>query len=171
MKVYIPSRGTVAQNIIDAIAMQTIPTEIEIVPGNYDEIIPKRRRIAMAKTECLFQALKTADDFIVINDADMLNLQDDNYEAMQEFLMDNPIFGAVSLVRSKVPDSDFDLKNPVRHICNSIIMIRREALRVIRFDLIPNAATCFSVMQSLMKSKMKYGYVDREIRAKHEYKL
>jgi hypothetical protein len=162
MKIFIPTNTEVSAAVLASIEMQTLKGEIIISRNNYALSLHKRKRIAMAKEDCLRQA-KEFNDFTILHDSDITELYADNFQLMYDFLLVNKNYGAVSLYRDDYPG-----QKKLNHICNSVMMVRPEALRVLSFSLFPAPLpTCISVAASLYKAGYKYGNVDKVVRIVH----
>lgn len=117
-----------------------------------------------AKEFCKTIMLQSKEKYLIINDCNYINIYNDNYEKMQNFLDANLEFGAISLYASpcQLPPPKTD------HVCAGAIMIRREALDVIKFDLFPDDSSCKSVMKSLTENGWLYDYLDHIDRCKKD---
>jgi hypothetical protein len=162
MKIFIPSPAheTVPDDVLRSIRVQGV--EPEIIDCTFDLAIPKRKRIIMAKTKCKEIGLSCADDYVVLNDNDLVHLQADNFEVMTKFLEENFHFGAVSLLRMGMPIGETVYNAKIKnHICSGCIMFTREGLEKVSFDDgIGERPTCFIIGESLALSDKKYGYLD-----------
>jgi len=98
------------------------------------------------------------DDFVVINDCEFTNLYDTNFYEMRCFLINNTDYGAVSLYSKQSPDFRSG------HVCAGLVMFKKSALKITKFDMFPNDSSCISVMKSLNDNGWKYGYLDDKIR-------
>ena len=162
LNIYIPSISkNIPSNILNSITMQTLKGNITIVDNVFPDEPVKHQRIAMVKNVAREAAIKSGCDFMICHDADIEDLFPDNFEKLQDFLNKNSDYGAVSLMRmrSLIPSSF--------HICDGVIMIRRQALEFLNFNFIPNCCDCISVKKSLNTQGFKYDYVDDLIRVKH----
>jgi len=161
MKVLVPvsKYRPVPEEVLESIRVQGI--EPEIVDCTFDPEIPKRKRIAMAKTRCKEIGLASKDDYVVINDSDLLHLKTDNFTLMQMFLEKHKDFGAVSLSRATYGASGLVYnEDTYKHVCSGVIMFTRKGLTDVSFSLYENKPTCFSIGKTLLIADQKYGYVD-----------
>lgn len=161
MKVYIPTRGVVENNIIESIKNQTISCDIELVKCDFDLSIDKANRIALSREKTRECAQKDSGEYLVFHDSDILNLYEDNIEVMLKFLQNHLDYGIVSLCR------DYRYEG---HIICSVMMIRRTVLNLLDFySLLPNRPLhgCFAIMKSALSHNFKYDYVDEKVRIKH----
>jgi len=156
MKVYIPTKNIVSDNILKSISEQTVQSDIEIVICNYPENIPKMECIARAKEDCRKKAILLPDKFIIIHESDCLDLYTDNFEIMFNFLTVNKDYGAVSLFKDD---------NPA--LTNAVTMYKKEALEKINFSELLPQCTCMSMIKSLKKNNFDYTFADKKIRIKH----
>lgn len=159
MKVYIPTREKVQDEVLNSIKMQILPCEIEIVICNYDITINHDIRTAMAKEACKKRGMEETDDFFIIHDSDIVNLFEDNYNSMYDFILKNDNYGVVSLRRQN---------RNLNHICASSSIIRKNIANLIDYFIIsPPNRVCDSVLESSKKNNFGYGYFDSLVRIKH----
>jgi hypothetical protein len=162
MKIFMPvsKYSFVSDEVLFSIRIQGF--EPEIIDCTFDPIIPKRKRIILSKTRCKEKGLLYRDDFTVIHDSDLVELQTDNFLLMQKFLENNPEFGAVSLRRVGMYAKEliYDAKTK-NHICSGCIMFSLKGLEAVNFDDgIGRMPTCFEIANSLSLAGLKYGYLD-----------
>lgn len=157
VKIFIPSCSEPKIEVLESLKRQSVLVEIEIVPGIFENTVPKRKRIAMAKEECKKKAITSGLDFVLFNDDDLYHIYPENIKSMIGFLEKNTLFGAVSLYRGIAG-----------HICNGVTMFRKKALEIITFlSSDTDKPTCFALQESLKKNGFNYGYSDNVTRIIH----
>jgi hypothetical protein len=159
MKIYIPVHDNIEieKRVLDAINSQVGEFEVAIVDCTFDKTIPKRRRIAMSKEKLRQRAIADGEESCIFHDSDILNLNNNNFIDLNNFLQKNREYGAVSLYRS---NSDI-------HVCNSVMIVRKKALSKLSFGDDKLRVTCYAVASSLKAAGWRYGYIDKEIRISH----
>jgi hypothetical protein len=161
MKIFIPVHENSAEFLAETLpSIREQMVEMVLVFCPLTAAKPKWKPVV--KELCRTQMLLSGDEFPVINDAEFKNLFDDNYREMKFFLENNKDYGAVSLFASPAfpPESG--------HVCAGVVMFRKKALEVTRFDLFPAETSCKSVMESLKAKNWKYGYLDNKERCKKD---
>lgn len=133
---------------------QSLEIEIYII-HDICESDQKFERIAHTKNRCRDLAKILDSEFVVFNDSDLRHFYSTNFEEMKKFLEENKNFGAVALKRCETA------KN---HICNGVVMFRKNCLNYIKFDGNIYMPTCFPLRDSLLKNNFGYKYLDEKIR-------
>lgn len=160
VKVFVFSSSTevIPSIVIDSIKLQGIYPEF--IDCTFDESIPKRKRIAMAKEKCRKIGIASGFKYVVLNDSDLQHTRTDNFESMQKFLDEKKDFGAVSLLKKDIKNDLVYNDKIINHICSGVIMFSTKALEKVKFDIFEAGPTCFSIGKSLSENEMLYGYVD-----------
>jgi hypothetical protein len=113
-----------------------------------------------ARNKCKEEAIKYNEEFCVIQDDDIVQLNSDNFKDMQEYLINNSSYGAVSIGgRTK------DHSKILTHIGISCVMFRLDCLKKIVF--IPStkrSCMCGDVTATIRELGFKFDYLDDKIR-------
>lgn len=149
----------------DSIKAQGFP--YQIVDCTIDTYSTKYDQIAQAKEKLRAAAIFLNEDFVVFNDSDIINLCEDNFQVGLDFLKKNVHFGAVAFSRNDLDSKQLIHNSNNPHICNGVMIVRKKALEVLRFNLMPKTFTCYSTGLSLIKNGYFYGYVDCKKRIEH----
>lgn len=153
--------------VIESIKKQNCP--YEIVDCTFNNGKNKWTNIINAKEKIRLRAIELGNDFTIFHDYDLINLYNDNYLAMQTALSTNKGLGAVSLSRNEISSNNYNLIYvPNKHICNGVIMVKKEVLNILRFNKYSNIPTCHSTGMSLLNAHFIYRYVDGKKRIEHK---
>ena len=155
---YITTRTTVPADIMAAIDIQTLPCEKKIISRVYPDA-NKVFRILKSKEAARAMAVADNCDFAIIHEDDVLNLMDNNFQAMLDYLLKNENCGAVVLGR----------KNPT-HVCCGVTMFRRKFLNdPTLFSNTRCAGVCSGLDVYFRQQKAGYEQVDKLERIIHYY--
>lgn len=154
MIVFIP----IAHCLIEELSMAVLNsiTRQNCIPyvysiSDYDSGKGRFKAIAKVRNEIVELAKRIDDEFIVMNDYDVIHKRD-NIKDMLKFLKANKDFGAVALT----PKSNCDLEP--NHIGMFCVMFRREALK--DFNATPtDSCECLSIAKSIRKN-WRYGLLE-----------
>ena len=114
----------------------------------------------IARQLCQSNAIKLNDEYCIIQDDDIVQLHKNNFELMQNFLINNKDYGAISISGmtnnpNKIPD----------HVKISCVMFRLECLNKIEFiRSTTNNCMCADVTRSIRNAKYKFDFLDEQIR-------
>jgi len=164
MIVFIP----IAHCLIEDLSMEVLNsiTRQNCIPyvysiSDFDAGGGRFKAIAKVRNEIVELAKKIDDEFIVMNDYDVIH-EKDNIKDMLNFLKENKDFGGVALT----PKKNHELEP--NHIGMYCVMFRREALK--EFDATPEGSCeCLSIAKSIRKN-WRYGLLEKDNngRIKHE---
>jgi hypothetical protein len=114
----------------------------------------------MARNKCKEEAIKYNEEFVVIQDDDIVQLNSDNFKDMQSFLINNSSYCAVSIGgRTK------DHSKILTHIGISCVMFRLDCLKKIIFKRSSiDRCMCGDVTSAIRKLGYKFDFLDDKIR-------
>ncbi len=156
--------------ILPSLALQKTNERNRIITfgGKFDKTLKSRSGEMQFRAQMIQKAIESQEQFIVMNDDDILHIKEDNLQCMKNFLAMNDKYGAVALLRddNASPKTDYHpQKYP--HVCIASVMIRKDALCDVSFEDRENRALCVSFGTALHNAGWKYGYVDLEPRIRH----
>jgi hypothetical protein len=114
----------------------------------------------IARNKCKEEAIKYNEEYCIIQDDDIVQLNSDNFKDLQSFLINNTDYGAVSIGgRTK------DHSKILTHIGISCVMFRLDCLKKIVF--IPStkrSCMCEDVTAAIRDLAWKFDFLDNKIR-------
>ena len=119
----------------------------------------------IARKECQKKAIELNEEYCIIQDNDILQLDNNNFKDMQEFLINNNDYGAISIGgRTK------DHNKILNHIGISCVMFRLDCLKKIEFiNSTKRSCMCEDVTKSIRDLGYKFNFLDNKIRVFEEY--
>ena len=165
MKVYIPmATGQMLETgVEESIQAQTVPCEI--VPCYTPGVIESQRNFGADRHQgeiasrqlCVDMASKTNDEFVCMQDRDIVHLNTGNIREMQEFLITHAHWGAVSLYWKDIPDKRH-LQSHVRITC---VMVRTALFKWINWaEYSTRPCRCATFKEQINAMEYEYGYLD-----------
>lgn len=113
-----------------------------------------------ARYICQQQAIAYHEEFCIIQDADIVQLDKGNFIEMKNFLAENEDYGAIS-IGGRTKDHNIILN----HIGISCVMFRLDCLKNIVFTRsTKNACMCEDVTRSIRDINYKFNFLDNKIR-------
>lgn len=138
--------------------MQSLPCEKKVIANVYPDK-NKVHRILKSKQEAQRQAVADNCDFAIIHEDDILNLRDDNFKALHDYMVKNENCGAAVLGRKDR-----------QHVCCGAMIVRRKFLDDPQlFTETRNCGVCYSLDKYFKEQNAGYEQIDSIERIKHFY--
>jgi hypothetical protein len=114
----------------------------------------------IARNRCKEEASRLNEEYVIIQDDDIVQLDYNNFKLMREFLINNKEYGAISIGGRTKERNKISL-----HVKINCVMYRLECLKKINFiESTIKSCMCGDVTKSIIDNNYKFNYLDDKIR-------